>query len=102
MTDNSVNQNESEKQDVITLKWGSLKAWDIQSDRAVTVFNKVRSLPISVMGRYNLEQALWLIELIESSNCETIHLDWDGIDVSKDEAIVYVRKANDVLHTEGT
>ena len=88
------NDSESRKQDIITLKWGNLKSWNIETEAALKVLNRMEYLPAGAAGHYSMEQALWLIDLIDASNCETVHLDWDGVDVSKSDAIAYVKKSN--------
>lgn len=87
---------DSVKQDVITLKWGNLKAWSIKSDEAIAVWNDhpTKTMSMSAMTRQSKAEAEWLIRLIDASNCETIYLSWDAKDVTKQEAIDYVRKSN--------
>lgn len=83
-----------EEKDYISLKWGTLKAWNIQSEKAKKVLRKYQSLgtSISAMTQNDThEQKDLICELIDASNVDTIYLDWDGIDISKEEAKKYVR-----------
>lgn len=79
--------------DSITLKWGTLKAWDIKTEKALDTLKKYAELGMSygAMQQHDTpEQKQLICELIDVCNAETIYLDWDGIDVTKEEAKKYV------------
>lgn len=82
-------------EDSMTLKWGTLKAWTIKSEQARKVAEEVdtRGLTWSMSAAAQKmtdahKQAV--CDLIDALDCDTIHLDWEGKDVSKDEAKKYV------------
>lgn len=80
--------------DSLTLKWGTLKAWDLKSDAARAAAQRYLETgehSMSAMGqRDTAEQKAALCGLIDALDAETVYLDWDGKDVSKDEAKAYV------------
>ena len=86
--------------DSITLKWGTLKAWDIKTPAAIEFLRQWNALGQSasaMMQHDTPEQKELLCKLIDASDIETVYLDWDGKDVSKEEAKDYIRnygKAN--------
>lgn len=82
-------------QDSMTLKWGTLKAWTIKSEKARKVAEEVdtRGLTWSMSAAAQdmtdaHKQAV--CDLIDALDCDTIRLDWEGKDVSKEEAKKYV------------
>lgn len=80
-------------QDEITLKWGSLKAWNITTPAARDILQKWAALGVSMSAiahRDTAEQKRLLCELIDAADCDQIYLDWDGEYVSKDVAKAYV------------
>ena len=79
--------------DSITLKWGSLKAWDIQTPAARDILRRWAELGTNASAMLHhdtAEQKALLCALIDASDVETVYLDWDGKDVSKDEAKAYI------------
>ena len=79
--------------DEISLKWGSLKSWNIHSEECLELLKKWHKLGVSAsaMSQHDTpEQKELICQLIDKCSAETIHLDWDGIDVSKDDAKKYV------------
>lgn len=84
-----------EERDSMTLKWGTLKAWSLKSERAKEVAKEIDTRGLSwSMGA--AQQVMTdahrkaVCDLIDALDCETIYLDWDGKDVSKEEAKQYV------------
>lgn len=79
----------------LTLKWGTLKAWDFKgNERALALLKEYHEIGASVsaaMQNDTPRQKEILCELIDAGDLETVHLDWDGKDVSKAEAKDYVR-----------
>lgn len=77
----------------LTLKWGTLKAWHLESEKAQAIMQRYIDLgsSASAMAQNDTpEQKRLICELIDAVDCETIYLDWDGKEVSKDEAKQYV------------
>ena len=77
----------------LTLKWGSLKSWNFESDKAKELLQKWGALghSASAMSHHDTpEQKAILCELIDAGDFETVYLDWDGKEVSKQEAKEYV------------
>ena len=83
----------NETQDRITLMWGTLKSWHFVSDTCRELFRRYCEIgsSASAMMQYDTpEQKVLICQMIDECNAETIHLAWDGKDVSKDEAKKYV------------
>jgi len=77
----------------LTIKWGTLKAWDFHSDKAISLlkeYAKLGSSMSAIAQHDNPRQKEILCELIDEGNFETVWLDWDGKEVSKEEAKLYV------------
>lgn len=80
-------------QDSITLKWGTLKAWNLNTPAAKEILQKWANLGYSfgAMAQNDTpEQKDLLCKLIDASNADEIFLDWDGKFVSKQEAKDYI------------
>lgn len=83
----------NQRQDYICLKWGTLKAWHLHSEAGIELLKKYHALGTSgsCMCQHDTpEQVSLICQMIDECNAETIHLEWDGVDVSKDEAKEYV------------
>jgi hypothetical protein len=81
--------------DSLTLKWGSLKGWKLESPRALALLGYWINLGVcasAVMHRDTPEQKRALCDLIDCADLETVCLDWDGKDVTKEEAKAYILK----------
>lgn len=79
--------------DHLVLKWGTLKEWKFTSDAARALlkeYGEIGSAPGAMMQRDTPRQKEIICALIDDGDFETVHLDWDGIDVSKEEAKKYV------------
>ena len=84
--------NEQPK-DYLTLKWGTLKAWSFHSDGAEKLFEEYSSFGRTwgaAQQKDTLRQKEIICELIDEGNFETVYLDWDGKEVTKEEAKKYV------------
>lgn len=80
-------------EDHISLKWGTLKSWKLTSEKGKELLQKYHDLgsSYSAMTQHDTpEQKELICQMIDECNAETIYLDWDGKDVSKDEAKKYV------------
>ena len=80
-------------EEYLTLKWGTLKAWDIKSEKGKELLKKYFELGSSASAMFqhdSPDQKEIICKLIDEVDAETIFLDWDGIDVTKDEAKKYV------------
>lgn len=81
----------------LSLKWGTLKAWDFTPDGpAMAAFRRYHEagevMAGAMMQDDNPAQVEAICEIIDALDADTIHLDWDGKRVSKEEAKVYVRE----------
>lgn len=78
----------------LTLKWGTLKSWDFTgSEEAKKLFKEYSEIGSSFSAmaqRDTLRQKEIICELIDLCSGDTIYLDSDDKDVSKDEAKKYV------------
>ena len=79
--------------DSLTLKWGTLKGWKIESDAmraAFKAYAEVGYHSVSAMTQHDPdEQKTALCRLIDATDGE-IWNDWDGVVMSKDAAKKYV------------
>jgi hypothetical protein len=76
----------------LTLKWGTLKGWDVKTPEAVALLKAYHEEPVSysvMMQRDTPNQKETLIKLIDL--CDEIWLDWEGKQVSRDDAKEYLR-----------
>jgi hypothetical protein len=84
----------SGKVNSLTLKWGTLKAWDFHSEKALALLNEyseIGSCMSAAMQRDTPRQKEIICELIdEVDDPEGVFLDWDGVHVSKEDAKKYV------------
>lgn len=81
------------EQDQLTLKWGTLKAWHLHSDKGRELLRKYHELGSSLSAmtqRDTPEQKELICQIIDECNAPTIYLDSDDKDVSKEEAKKYV------------
>lgn len=82
-----------EKVDSLTLKWGTLKSWDIHSDTGLALLKRYCELGASMSAmaqRDTPEQKEIICQLIDGCAGD-IYLAWDGEYVSKEKAKEYVR-----------
>ena len=79
--------------DKLSLKWGTLKSWDIQDNpKAIELLEKYIEAGASMsaaLQRDTPEQKNLICEIIDAVDCE-IYLEWDGKYVSKEVAKDYV------------
>ena len=76
----------------LTLKWGTLKGWDVKTPEAIELLKAYHAEPVSfsvMMQRDTPNQKEILIKLI--GLCDEIWLDWEGKQASRDEAKEYLR-----------
>lgn len=77
----------------LTLKWGTLKSWNFESENGKALleeYGKIGSCFSAMAQQDTPRQKEIICELIDECDEETIYLDWDGKDVSKQEAKEYV------------
>lgn len=78
----------------LLLKWGTLKGWDLAgNEKAQAIAQRFLDIGMSAsaaMQRNTPEQDEILCELIDAMN-GPITNDWEGKDMTKDEAKAYVR-----------
>lgn len=85
----------SEHQDYLSLKWGTLKAWELHSEKGQALLKRYFDLGTSagaMTTNDTPEQKDLICQMIDECSAPTIFLEWDGIEVSKEEAKRYVRK----------
>ena len=77
----------------LTLKWGTLKSWDIEGNEAAIKimkrYNEIGSCASAMMQEATPEQKELICQLIDLMPGD-IHLDWDNVEVSKEDAKKYV------------
>ena len=81
------------KQDHLTLKWGTLKSWSFNTPKGKELLQKyfdLGSCGSAILQDDTPEQKELICQMIDECGASTIYLDWDGADVSKDEAKRYV------------
>jgi hypothetical protein len=79
--------------DHLSLKWGTLKAWNLTSEKGRELLKRYLELgssPGAMTQHDTPEQKGLICQMIDECNAETIYLDWDGVDLTKDEAKRYV------------
>lgn len=79
--------------DHISLKWGTLKSWKVSGDECMDILKKWAAIGYShsaMTQNDTPEQKQLICDLIDKANIETVYLDWDNIDVSKEDAKKYV------------
>ena len=82
-----------EREDHISLKWGTLKAWNLNSEKGKELLRRYFDLDTSVGAMTTNdtpEQKDLICQMIDECSAPTIWLDWDGVEVSKEEAKRYV------------
>lgn len=85
-------------EDYLTLKWGTLKAWKLSSDRARELLQRYHEIGASMSAMLQNdtpEQKQIICDLIDECGADSVYLDWDGVYVSKDEAKKYVMEYAD-------
>lgn len=82
-----------ETEEYISLKWGTLKAWNLTSEKCRELMRRYIDLGASMgaMSQHDTpEQKELICQIIDECSAQTIHLDWDDIYVSKAVAKLYV------------
>lgn len=77
----------------LSLKWGSLKSWEIHNPETFELLKQWHALGVcmSAMAHHDTpEQKELICKIIDAVECDDIYLDWDGERVSKDKAKEYV------------
>lgn len=75
----------------ITLKWGTLKGWNVRTDAARKALKKYHEDGVSFSAmeqRDTPKQREAILELIDC--CDDIYLEWDDKHVSRTEAKEYI------------
>lgn len=80
----------------LTLKWGTLKAWNVQSEPAKAALQRYADAgptSMSAMMQHDTpEQKDAICDLIDALDIEVVYNDWSGEEMTKDEAKKYVRE----------
>lgn len=88
----------------LTLKWGTVKGWDDLSEKSVEILKRffADGVPMSAMAdRPDDARKAILCDLIDQIDGE-IWNDWEGKQVSKDEAKAYVTQYGQKSQRSGT
>jgi len=84
-----------QKVDSLTLKWGTLKSWNINSERGIALLQRYREIGQAWSAVHQIdtpEQKEIICQLIDGCDGD-IYLEWgSGGPVSKDKAKEYVRR----------
>ncbi len=83
----------SEEREYLILKWGTLKSWNFRNEATIEAAKKYAALgwSASAMAQRNTEaHKISLCELIDVIDADTIGNDWEGTEMTKDEAKKYV------------
>jgi len=81
------------EREMLTLKWGTLKAWDFKRQETIDAAKRYAALGWSgsAMSQPNTSaHKAALCELIDIIDADTIGNDWEGTEMTKDEAKSYV------------
>ena len=85
---------ETKTENYLTLKWGTLKSWDFTGSEKgkalLKEYIEIGSSFSAMAQKDNQRQKEIICELIDLCDSDTIYLDWDGEDVTKDKAKEYV------------
>ena len=84
--------SENQPKNCLTLKWGTVKAWDLETEEAKAALRKwaTHGVGMSAMMQHDTSaQRQALIDAIDYM--DEIWLDWEGKKVSREEAKEYVR-----------
>jgi len=77
----------------LTLKWGTLKGWDLESDASMAALRKYvegGEVSMSCMAQHDTDaQKQALCELIDAVDGEIVN-DWSGEPMTKEDAKKYV------------
>lgn len=78
---------------VLRLKWGTVKEWDLETDAAIEALCRWHDfgVPRNAAAGHpdNPAQQQALLDAIDLM--DEIHLDWDGVSVSREDAKAYLR-----------
>ena len=81
------------KPEHLTLKWGSLKSWNVNSSEGIALLQQWENLGVSasaMMSHDTPEQKEILCKLVDVMDIESVYLAWDDKEVTKDEAKKYI------------
>lgn len=82
------------KHNELTLKWGTLKAWDFHTEKGQKLlqeYGEIGQCVSAMCQKDTVRQKQIICELIdECDDPQGIYMDWDGEYVSKDAAKKYV------------
>lgn len=85
---------ETKTENYLTLKWGTLKSWDFtgseKGKKLLKEYNEIGSSFSAMAQKDTQRQKEIICELIDLCDGDTIYLDWDDEDVTKEKAKEYV------------
>ena len=77
----------------LTLKWGTLKSWSFSSSECQSLleeWTQIGTTSSAIDQNNTTRQKEIICQLIDLCDGNTIHIEWDGVDVSKSEAKKYI------------
>ena len=80
--------------DKLSLKWGTLKSWHLQSEparAAMKAYIESGTCGSAMLQHDTPSQVDMICALIDALDADTVYLEWDGVDVTKEQAKAYVR-----------
>ena len=86
-----------ENKNELTLKWGTLKSWNFSDEQAIALLKSYGDIGSSFSAAAQKDtprQTYIICELIDLCDGDTIYLEWDGEEVSKQRAKDYVMNYN--------
>lgn len=80
----------------LTLKWGTLKFWNLGdwAKDLMEEYDKIGSCMSATLQKDTPRQKEIICELIDKGKFKKVYLDWEGKNVSKEEAKKYVMNYN--------
>lgn len=77
----------------LSLKWGTLKSWHFDSEKGqglLDEYGRIGSSMSAMTQKDTPRQKEIICELIDLCDADTIYLEWDGVEVNKQDAKDYV------------
>ena len=83
---------EVQAEECITLKWGTLKGWEVHSEAALNLLKRYMELgaSMSAMTQEDTPEQKQILFKLVSLPSMKVFLDWDGKYVSQPEAVQYL------------
>lgn len=87
----------------ISLKWGTVQSWDLESDEAKAALKKWSDYGVSISAGAQKESPEQMQALLDAIDfMDEIYFVWHGKSATKDEAKAYVRNYGKAIPTKDT